>query len=107
MNNNNIKLVVNKIIGESINGYSRVTLGYELFNAIKGANPSLEYTRESNGVRKFVINGIVIYSHFTVDASKKASTTFIMRTSDAIANQITEASTLPFALASFTSPVLA
>ena len=101
---NPIKMSVNKIIGEPVNGYSRVTLSYALFQAVKGSNPVIStYTRESAGVRKFVIDGVVVYSHFTVDAvTKRASTTFIMRTEDAVKYLVTPtASTLPFAISSF------
>ena len=39
--NKDIKLVVRNIIGEPIDGYVRVTVSNEVFNAVRGITPAL------------------------------------------------------------------
>jgi len=80
----NNTLIVRNIISADINGYSRVTVSNELFNAIRGVKPALPYTgmgdTGGNGVRVFNIEGIDLYVHYD---KINQSTMFIMKTLDA------------------------
>ena len=88
----NQQIIVNNIIGKADdNGYIRVTLGYNLFNLIRGARPidannkpvpfeesKDDELREKN--RLFVINGVNIHSNYNFDTKK---TIYIMQEKDA------------------------
>lgn len=79
-----IKLVVRNIIGEPIDGYSRVTVSNELFNAVRGMKPLLPYKgmgdNGGNGVRVFTVNGVELCASYDKETRK---TMFLMRTEEA------------------------
>jgi hypothetical protein len=89
---NNIKLVVRNIIGEEIDGYSRVTVSNELFNAVRGVRPSLPYKAQGdkggNGVRIFELEGTELFAHYDKVNRK---TMFLMKTEDAKKHLLTVA----------------
>lgn len=80
----NIKLIVTNILGDSINGYSRVTVSNEVFASVKGLRPAMPHTAQADqsgrGVRIFNFDGINLYSRYDKETFK---TTFIMKTEDA------------------------
>ena len=82
--NNNIKLVVRNIIGDAVDGYSRVTVSNELFNAVRGVRPALAYTamgdQGGKGIRIFNIGGYELYANYDKESRK---TLFLMKTEDA------------------------
>ena len=77
-------IIVRNIISADINGYSRVTIANELFNAVRGVKPQLPYKGmgdiAGNGVRVFSLNGTDLYVHY--DKASR-TTQFIMKTQDA------------------------
>ena len=79
-----IKLIVRNIIGADINGYSRVTVSNELFNAVRGVRPALAYKGQgdsaNNGVRVFNVGGVDLYAHYDKESRK---TVFLMKTEEA------------------------
>lgn len=83
--NNIDNIIVRNIISPDINGYSRVTINNELFNAVRGVKPTLAYKGMGdvggNGVRVFTLNNIDLYVHY--DKTNR-NTMFIMKTSDAL-----------------------
>ena len=99
----NIKLVVRNIIGEPDNGYSRVTVSNELFNAVRGVRPQLAYKAQGDqagkGIRIFTIDGVDLYSNYDKESRK---TLFLMKTEDAekclctVAEQRAKEPKLPF-----------
>lgn len=86
----NIKLVVRNIIGADVNGYSRVTVSNDLFNAIRGFRPSLAYKAmgdsAGNGVRVFTIDGTDLYANYDKESRK---TVYLMKTEDAQKHLVT------------------
>ena len=89
---NNIKLVVRNIIGDSIDGYSRVTISNELFNAVRGVRPSLPYKAQGdvggNGVRIFSFGETELFAHYDKVNRK---TMFLMKTEEAKKHLLTVA----------------
>ena len=100
---NTIKLVVRNIIGESIDGYSRVTVSNEVFNAVRGIKPLLAYRGQGdqggNGVRVFSFDGVELCAQYDKETRK---TMFLMKTDEAEAHLLTlaqerdKAEKLPF-----------
>lgn len=101
-------LIVRSIISADINGYSRVTIANELFNAVRGIKPQLPYKSmgdmAGNGVRVFNLNGVDLYVRY----DKASRTThFIMKTQDArmhlqtLAMERADEEKLPFNSATF------
>ena len=100
---NEIKLVVRNIIGDSIDGYSRVTVSNEVFNAVRGIKPTLPYRGQGDlagkGVRVFSFNGVELCAQYDKDSRK---TMFLMKTDEAEAHLLTiaqerdKAEKLPF-----------
>lgn len=119
---NNLKLVVRNIIGDSINGYSRVTVSSEVFSAVVQSlrarftkqTPQLPYKgmgdEGGNGVRVFNINGVELYSHYVKESGKNV---FLMKTEDAKACLLTLETQrageekLPFNLSTFNFDIVA
>ncbi len=81
MNNN---IIVRNIISPDVNGYSRVTIANDLFNAVRGVKPELPYKgmgdAGGNGVRVFTIDGVDLYVHYN---KENRNTIFIMKTEEA------------------------
>ena len=86
----NIQLIVRKIIGSDIEGFSRVSVTNELFNAVRGVRPLLPYTAQGdlggNGVRIFNINGTNLYVTYNKETKKNV---LLMSTEDAKKNLVT------------------
>ena len=111
---NEIKLIVRNIIGESIDGYSRVTVDNEVFNAVRGINPLVAYKGQGdqggNGVRVFSFNGVELCAQYDKETRK---TMFLMKTEDAKAHLLTlaqerdKAEKLPFNASKFDRTVVA
>lgn len=119
---NPLKLAVRNIIGDSVNGYSRVTVSSEVFSAIMQSfrarftkqTPIITYKgmgdEGGNGVRVFNIDGCDVYAHYVKESGK---TIFLMKTVDANAHLLTLAKQregeekLPFDLSSFNLDVVA
>jgi hypothetical protein len=104
MKNENIKFVVRNIIGDAVDGYSRVTVSNENFNDLRGVRPVLAYTAQGDlggkGIRIFTdMNGVELYSNYDKESRK---TLFLMKTEDAqkclltIADQRAKEPKLPF-----------
>jgi len=87
---NTIKLVVRNIIGESQNGYSRVTVSNEVFSAIRGARPAIAYTamgdKGGKGVRIFSFGDVKLYAHYD---KVQRNTVFLMETAEAQKHLVT------------------
>jgi hypothetical protein len=81
---NNKKLIVRQIIGDAIDGYSRVTVTYDLFIALRGVRPTMPFTAQGDqagkGIRIFDFDGIKLYSNYDKESRK---TLFLMKTEDA------------------------
>jgi hypothetical protein len=111
---NDIKLVVRNIIGEAIDGYVRVTVNSEVFNAVKGMRPTLAYRGQGdlggNGVRVFSFEGVELCASYDKETRK---TMFLMKEDDAKAHLLTlaqerdKAEKLPFNTAKFDRSVVA
>ena len=101
--NETIKLVVRNIISDEVNGYVRVTVANELFNAVKGVRPLLSYTAQGDqagkGIRIFTIDGKNLYAQYDKESRK---TMFLMSKEDAesclmtVAEQRAKEPKLPF-----------
>ena len=112
--NQNIKLVVRNIIGEPIDGYVRVTVANEVFNAVRGIKPALAYRGQGdqggNGVRVFSFEGVELCAQYDKESRK---TMFLMKTEDAKAHLLTlaqerdKAEKLPFNTSLFDRTVVA
>lgn len=112
--NNDTKLVVRNIIGEPINGYVRVTISNELFNAVRGVKPTLPYKgmgdSGGNGVRVFSINGVELCAQYDKETRK---TMFLMKKEDAetalltLAEQRAGEDKLPFNASLFDRSIVA
>ena len=110
---NNLKLIVSNIIGEDVNGYSRVTVSNELFNAVRGMRPSLPFEDrfDDNGerTRVFNINGVELYANYDKATSK---TMFIMKTNEAkqyfipISQQRANGPKAPFLVSAFDRTII-
>ena len=94
MTDENVKLVVNTIISSEENGYSRITLGFDTFNAVRGATPLLPVDRLETGdtgeqmrVFKFKLEDnseVEVYSLWTRgENAVNGQTLFFMKTEDA------------------------
>lgn len=114
MENENLKLVISNIIGEDINGFSRVTVNTDLFNAIKGFNPTILYTEMNDKdtkerIRVFNIEGIDLYASYDQDTRK---TMYIMNTTEAkkhhipLSQQLANGPVTPFNLSDFDRTVI-
>jgi hypothetical protein len=111
---NNIKLVVRNIIGDAVDGYSRVTVSNELFNAVRGVRPQLAYTAQGDqsgkGIRIFEIDGKKLYANYDKESRK---TLFVMKSEDAqaclltVAEQRANEPKLPFSVMAFPSSLVA
>ena len=114
MENKVAKLVVRNIIGEDVNGYSRVTVANELFNAVRGFKPVLAYKgmgdSAGNGVRVFNIEGVDLYANYDSETRK---TVYLMKTEDAKKHLLTLAQErasepkLPFNISVFNTNIVA
>ncbi len=109
-----LKLVVRNIIGEPIDGYSRVTVSSDVFNAVRGITPLLAYRGQGdqggNGVRVFDFNGVELCASYDKETRK---TMFLMKTEEAKAHLLTlaqerdKAEKLPFDASKFDRSVVA
>lgn len=112
--NKDIKLIVRNIIGDPVDGMSRVTVSNELFNAVRGVRPLLPYTAMGDGggkgVRIFTIGGYELYSNYDKESRKSI---FLMKTEDAkaclltVADQRASEPKLPFSFSAFNPLVVA
>ena len=112
--NNTINLVVRNIIGDAVDGYSRVTVSNELFNAVRGVRPTLAYTamgdQGGKGIRIFNIDGYELFANYDKESRK---TLFLMKTEDAqkclltVAEQRSKEPKLPFNSTVFNRAVVA
>lgn len=84
------KWVVRNIIGEDVNGYSRITIASNCFNAVKGFRPLLPYTAmgdaSGNGVRVFKLGETELYASYDKESRK---TVYLMKTEDAKSHLLT------------------
>ena len=109
-----IKLVVRNIIGEPIDGYVRVTVSNDVFNAVRGITPQLPYRGQGdqggNGVRVFSFEGVELCASYDKESRK---TMFLMKTEEAKAHLLTlaqerdKAEKLPFNTSAFDRSVVA
>lgn len=112
--NDPIKLVVRNIIGEPIDGYVRVTVSNDVFNAVRGITPALPYRGQGdqggNGVRVFSFEGVELCASYDKESRK---TMFLMKTEEAKAHLLTlaqerdKAEKLPFNTSAFDRSVVA
>jgi len=104
---NESKLVLNSIIGESIGGYSRVTVSRDVFLAVTGPTPTAKFEEKGRDAsmvnRVFNFNGVELYSSYD-KATRK--TMFLMKTTDA-EKCLPSASDLPFNIGAFDRSVVA
>ena len=81
----NVPLQVYTIIESTENGYSRVVLGRETFDAIRGSRPALPSVpmQTATGKRVFIFDfgGVKVIKHWDGEARR---TLFLMRTEDAV-----------------------
>lgn len=118
---NDIKLVVRNIIGSAIDGWVRVTVSSEVFNAVRGITPALPYKGQGdlggNGVRVFSFNSLTegapaIELCASYDKESRR-TMFLMKEEEAKAALLTlaqereGAEKLPFNTANFDRSVVA
>ena len=94
----NLKLEVRSIIGDEVNGYSRVIVSKEIFLATKGANPSLPYKsmgdKDGKLIRAYTIEDTKLYVKYD-----DGNSVFIMSTEDA--KRCLGLSLLPFSTSMF------
>ena len=110
---NNPKLIVSNIIGTDVNGYSRVTISNELFNAVRGFKPLLPFEDrfDENGerIRVFNIDGVELYASYDKTTSK---TMFVLKTTEAqkhfvpLAQQRANGPKSPFTASAFDRTVI-
>ena len=81
---NNLTLVVNAIIGADVKGMSRVTVAYDVFNAVRGVNPLYPCIKgqdaAKNLIYSFDFDGVKLYSHYDRESR---NTIFLMDTEQA------------------------
>lgn len=88
----NLRLYVRNIIGDSVDGYSRVTVNIDAFDAMKQSifarrnrqAPMLNFLRKTdeggNNFTQFYFNGVEVRNYFIKDSKK---TVFLMKTENA------------------------